>query len=189
MIFIVINIVAQRIGTSIAIISRAMSPSIKFLSFLVVIVIALGAGWYVVSQRQPDIDGPVTEEVVTDENTKEIDGVLVTQSSVADTGSKLPAGFPRDIPVEQSNITESYRAVYTEHGVTQYTVSYTSNKSRDALWDLYNSYFKSVGYTVEQGSSKTQGQISANKGSDTISVVLSARGGVSLAQISLLDRQ
>lgn len=167
-----------------------MNPNIKFLSLLVLVVVALGLGWYFVSNRVPAPIDDVGGEVVKDENTKEINGVLVTEASLADTGSKLPAGFPRDIPVEQINVTESYRAVYEERGATQYTVSYTSNKSRDALWDTYNSYLKSAGYSIDTTStSKSQGQIMGSRENDTLFIIISARSGLTLVQINLLDRE
>jgi len=165
-----------------------MSPSIKFLTFLVLIVLILGAGWFYFSAKAPQTD--IREEAVVEEETEDINGVKVTQANIAETGtSRLPAGFPKDIPVEEVNVIESYRAVYTEQNVTQYTVSYTSTKSRDALWDMYNSFMKSAGFSLDTSASfKSLGQISGSKGSDGLSIVLSARSGLTLVQVSYLDR-
>lgn len=167
-----------------------MHPNIKFLLFLVFVVLLLGTAWLIFSGREGEV-GPLSKDelVIDDENTVDLDGVLVTEASPATTGSRLPAGFPRDIPVEEVNVTESYRAVYTENRAAQYTVSYTSNKSRDSLWDTYNSFMKGAGYAIETtGTSKSQGQLMGNKDNDTLSVIISARTGMTLVQINLLDR-
>jgi hypothetical protein len=166
-----------------------MSPSIKFLSLLVVVALVLGAGWFMLRNNAPEPIAEIIEEVEDDPNTVDVNGVLVTQANIRDSGLKVPAGFPASIPIEQANVTESYRAVYTEHNAVQYSVSYTSVKSKDALWDMYNSYLKSEGYLAEQGTSKSQGQHIATKDGDTMSIVISTRGGSSLVQLSLLVRQ
>jgi hypothetical protein len=168
-----------------------MNPSPKFLVALVVVVLVLGGAWYFMMQSanvsapaDNDSNGTSSQPTTQEE-------VIVTKVDTAEPGvSKLPAGFPSGVPVEQANVSESYRVVYSERGVTQYTVSYTSLKGRDALWDIYNDYLKSAGYSVDSGlTSKNQGQISGNKDGDSLSVIISQRNGVSFVQLNLLYRQ
>lgn len=158
----------------------------KIISSILIVLVAVLGGWYLLANDERG-ELPNNEEVSSIADTKEI---TVVNTNLTETGSKLPAGFPESIPVEIANILESYRVVYNERGVTQYTVSYTSVKSRDSLWDAYNSYMKGNGFTVDTSiSTKSGGQISGtNTAGDTLFVVLSVRSGSTLVQISLLDR-
>lgn len=160
----------------------------KLLSIFVGVVVIIAGVWYFLMTRPITPVANLEPKILTEENV----AVSVTKPDIsASSVSKLPAGFPTSIPVETANITESYRAVYNERGVTQYTVSYTSLKTRDALWDAYSSYMKGAGYTLDTGTtSKTSGNISGtNASNDTLSVILSSRSGTTLVQMSLLDRQ
>ncbi len=115
--------------------------------------------------------------------------ISVTKTDVAQNGgSKLPQGFPASIPVENLTIKDSYKAVYSNLSVTAYTVSYTSQKSRDDLWTTYDNYMNSTGYVIDRDSSKSAGQISGTKDNNTLSVFVSAHNGISLVQISYVSR-
>jgi hypothetical protein len=162
-----------------------MNFALKFLGFLLIAAIITAAG--IVYFSRP---GAETGEMQTPADSESEVEVRVSKTDITQNGvSKLPSGFPKDIPVEVANITESYRATYSEKGITQYTVSYTSQESRDSLWDLYNNYLKTAGYTVDtRASSKSQGQITGVKNNDTLSTVISSRGNVTFVQINLLDR-
>lgn len=161
----------------------------KILSILIGLVLVGSGSWYLLNR---DVSGS-NQNIATStgENGAKVPEVVVEKVDVAQTGSKLPAGFPSSIPVEVINVIESYKAVYAERGVTQYTVSYTSVKGRDALWDVYNSYMKGAGYVVDTtSSSRSGGQIIGTLDEeDTLSVILSNRSGATLVQISLIDRQ
>ena len=160
----------------------------KFLSILIVGLVFLGGVWYFLMTRSMDTVSDLEPGTSMTEVEK---GIEVTKTDITQAGiSKLPTGFPSAIPVEAPNVTESYRTVYKERGVTQYTVSYTSLKSRDALWDIYNDYMRSANYTLDtSATSKSLGQISGTTANnDTLSIIISARSGFTLVQISFLDR-
>ena len=160
----------------------------KVLSIIVGVAIILGGVWYLL-MTVPKVTPIDTEGLnVVSEQKPEVE---VTKTDLNQGGtSKLPAGFPTKIPVEIANITESYRALYANRGVTQYTVSFTSLKSRETLWNIYSDFMKSDGYKIDAtATSKSAGQVSGDKDNDTLSIVISVRGGLSLVQINLLDRQ
>lgn len=156
----------------------------RFLALLLVVVL-IGAGlWYIIAKvpRSPES----TQTVKTPTGKYE---VLVTKTSAGqNSASTLPAGFPDGIPVERGNITESYKSVYSGKGVTQYTVSYSSHQTREALWDMYSKYMKGVGYGIEDTSSRSSGLISGTLANDTLTAVISVHSGMTLVQLSLLDR-
>jgi hypothetical protein len=120
----------------------------------------------------------------------EVNEIEVTKTDITQNGTtNLPVGFPSDIPVEANNLTESFRAAYQSRGIVQYSVSYTSLKTRDSLWDAYSSYMNGAGYAVDKtGTSKSLGQISGTKNGDSLSVVLSNHGGLTLVQINYVER-
>ena len=154
----------------------------KFIVPVVVLVLILLGGWLFL--RKPDSTPKETKlEVTTVSN-----GVQVTKTDISKSGSMLPEGFPKDIPVEMANIKDSYRAYYEKVKATQYTVSYISKQSRDTLWKTYSDFMNGKQYTVDQSSSRSLGQISGVKGDDSMSVVITSSGGVTLVQIVYLDR-
>lgn len=119
--------------------------------------------------------------------------VEVTQVDLnqAEGDQRLPAGFPRDIPVEPSGAFESYTMNYTDRGVIQYTVSFNSADSLDALYTTYTDYVASAGFEVisSVSDSSTQRTLYASRAGDDINIVISAEeGGSTVVQISYLDR-
>ncbi|MBX4198871.1 hypothetical protein KW800_01180 [Candidatus Parcubacteria bacterium] len=159
----------------------------KLLATLVLLLLMFIGAWLYL--REGDKTTVVQTAVIGGETTET--KVEVTKTDITQNGlSSLPVGFPSDIPVEVSNITESYRAAYQGKGLVQYTVSYTSEKSRESLWNSYSEFMNKSGYTIDKGSSsKSLGQIYGVKGIDSLSIIISVRGGLSLVQINLLDRQ
>lgn len=157
----------------------------KWLGALLVVIILLSA-WFWIS-TQPKTTTTKTDIRTSDGN---VTSVEVTKTDIAGgSTSNLPAGFPNNIPVETNNLTESFRAAYKSRNIVQYSVSYTSARSRDALWDTYSEFFNSSGYTVDKtGTSRSLGQLSAALDNDSISVVISGHNGLSLVQINYVER-
>lgn len=155
----------------------------KALSLIALVAIIAVGAWFFLREARPEASAPIAAPVTEDKN------IEVTETKPAETGRSVPLGFPESIPVETNNITESLRVAYKEQGVTQYTVSYTSVKSRESLWDSYSSYMNKAGFAVDKASSsKSLGQLSGTKGSDTLSIVVSDHGDVTLVQINYLER-
>lgn len=155
----------------------------KFIVPVLVLALVVLGGW--LYSRESGSSPQATEQEVT---TAVSNGVQVTKTDTSKSGSKLPEGFPEDIPVEAANIKDSYRAFYEKVRATQYTVSYISKLSKDALWKTYSDYMNSENYTVDPTSSRSLGQISGVKGDDSMAVVITANSGVTLVQIVYLDR-
>src|SRR5258705_215550 len=144
----------------------------KLLSGLLILGIVIMLAWFYLSGAKDATNSGPLQALQTVTGQK----IEVTKTDITQNGvSKLPVGFPPSIPMEAANITESYRTVYKEQGATQYSVSYTSLKGKDTLWDLYSKYLADAGYTVDKNaSSKAMGQILGQKGSSSLSVIVSA---------------
>ncbi|MEK7194411.1 MAG: hypothetical protein AAB660_01845 [Patescibacteria group bacterium] len=156
------------------------------LGLVVVVVVALGL-WFGIREIKKANLETIPEGAVTAEKKNTVE---VTKTDITKTGSKLPQGFPSDIPVETVTAGESYKAQYSDIGMTQYTVSYTSKKSKDEIWTIYNDYMNGAGYAVDKvSSSKSLGQISGTKQNDIFSAIVSSYNGISLVQLSYQDRQ
>lgn len=154
----------------------------KFFVPIVIIVLVIIGGALFMRQSK---ETPFIEETAkTNTNTT----VKVTKTDILKTGSRLPEGFPKEIPVESISIKDSYRAYYEKVKATQYTVSYTSERTKNDLWKTYSDYMEAESYIVSPASSKTTGQISGTKGDDSLSVIVTNHNNVSLVQIVYLDR-
>lgn len=105
--------------------------------------------------------------------------------------AKLPQGFPVGIPVEAANIVEAYSVPITLNGQTlmQYTVSYTTEKSRQAKYDEYLSYMTRQGYDFGgRGQDARNFTLYGIKDNDDLSVAVSPQEVGNLVQISFIDR-
>jgi signal transduction protein with GAF and PtsI domain len=157
----------------------------KKLLLVLVIVVVLAIGGYLLlsgGAGEPKNETPI--ETVTKR-----DGVIVAKTDVTKSGSKVPQGFPSDIPIESVNITDSYKAFYERVQATQYTVNYTSDRDREDLWNMYSKFMNDSGYRIDVAqTSRGLGQISGAKGDDSMTVIVTSSNGISLVQLSYLDR-
>ncbi|MDB5194632.1 MAG: hypothetical protein JWN50_646 [Parcubacteria group bacterium] len=159
-------------------------------ALLLVLIIVGGYYWYA-SRNSGSQPAVVSTATTTPTATGPAAGVEVAKTDLTPgVLTKLPAGFPASIPVEQATITESYKAVYTEHGVTQYTVTYTSTKTKDALWKIYTDFGTAQGYKINATSTdKTKGVLDLQKGNNELNAVITAQGGSTLVQLNYVERQ
>ena len=152
-----------------------------FVPIVIIVLIIIGGALFMREKKETPSVG----------KTLELSGniaVTVTKTDILKTGSRLPEGFPKEIPVESINIKDSYRAYYEKVRATQYTVSYTSERTKGDLWKTYSDYMVGEQYVVSAASSKSSGQISGTKGDDSLSVIITTQNSVTLVQIVYLDR-
>jgi hypothetical protein len=103
------------------------------------------------------------------------------------TSKVLPTQFPANIPVETKNITENYKVAYNNTGLTQYTVSYTSAKTKTALWSVYNTYMKANGYDLNAKlTNQTKGTLSGTHANTSLVVVISSTSAGSLVHLTYI---
>jgi hypothetical protein len=160
-------------------------------ALLLVLIIGALYYWYAGKVKAPTAPAETASSTAAT-STAAAPNVHVTQINLAEAStptSKLPAGFPSDIPVEAANITQSYSAVYADHGVTQYTVNYTSAKTKDALWAAYTSYVSAAGYALGATTNKSEGVLDATKGKNDLNVLITSHNSTSLVQITYLARE
>lgn len=157
----------------------------KFFALALVVVVVIGGVWlgFKYLKKTPG------SESATQTSSKQGDIVVTKTDLTQSGGSRLPEGFPGNIPVEVATITEGYKAFYKNLNATQYTVSYTSKKSRDDLWTLYSNFMDTGGYTLDKtATSKSLGQLSGTHTGDNLMVIISVRSGLSFVQMSYTDR-
>lgn len=150
--------------------------TIILLIILAVVVIFGGYFWYTKATFKP---APVQTNPNVDQNP-----VKVEQAQGGMTKS-LIGGFPSNIPVEAANIFESYKADYTDHGVTQYTVSYRSDKTVSALWDTYNGFMTAEKYVIST-SDKSKGTLFGKKSDTSLLVTITTSGKQSVVKLNYI---
>jgi hypothetical protein len=165
-------------------------------ALLLVLLIGGGYIWYKERSHTPTpavSNGTQTTTTGTAAKDVTVVNALATSggnSSASTTTSKLPPGFPAGIPVEQATLTESYKANYASNGVTQYSVAYTSAKTKDALWKIYTDYATSAGFTVSASANKAKGLFSATKANNQLSVVISTpTASGSFVQLTYIEKK
>ncbi|MDB5253962.1 MAG: hypothetical protein JWL80_28 [Parcubacteria group bacterium] len=115
----------------------------------------------------------------------EVDNLLATQQET----KNIPSAYPDNFPIEKANITESYSVDYKDENIKQDSVSYTSAATKDILWKIYSDYFTANGFVIDtNATNKTNGIIAATKEKQTVSVIISVHGKVSLVQINIINK-
>jgi hypothetical protein len=139
------------------------------LTALLILLVAIGGYlWLTKGTYHPKFTTEVGEkQKVLVERSQPIDGDTVD----------LPTEFPAGIPVEADNVFESYKSDYQGKHVMQYTVSYTSSKSADELWTIYDKYMKSAKYdTANPATSKDKGTIYGLLDNKGLAVTIASNG-------------
>lgn len=151
----------------------------KLIVSLVIIIVVLVAGYFLLksnlgTKRGGETAGK-TETIYTD---------------LANSVTKIPAGFPSNIPVEEENVKESYKINYFDEGVTQYTIGFNSNLSFDEIWKTYSDLFLAIGYTPDmEKTSKDKGIMTGYRDGNKLNVAISDYDGGHYVTINFIQRQ
>ena len=108
----------------------------------------------------------------------------------SDSAVRIPLGFPSNIPLEEQNIKESYSVNYLDEGVTQFTVAYNSDFSREEILKIYSDFFLASGYTSGDGDrDESKGTIRGWRSGNKLSIAVSPYGEGSYVAINYIRRQ
>lgn len=159
------------------------------LTLLLLLLLAIGAyAWFAPSLSQPDEEAPV----INNEGTINRDGERITVEDSTALGLnlfELPAGLPQEIPLEASTVFESYKTVYHDRGVDQYTVSYTSTSSVDDKWLEYEGFLKSAGYSlIAESTNRQNGTIYGIMGNTGLLVTITEENGKRVVRLNYFVR-
>lgn len=161
-------------------ITQSSGNSTKRVIFLVLILILVAMIYVVFMSSQKEGDGTqieVTKESVTVEK--------IDQSS----GNKVPSGFPADIPLEIGNITEANKAAYSDRGLMQYTVLYSTTKTPQEIYTTYEKYMMDSGYDFgSKGKSPETNSLYGLKDSKDLSVIAGVSQGYTVVTIVYVER-
>ncbi len=125
-------------------------------------------------------------------NSAPVSDVVVNQSSQSTSTSalNLPTGFPNTIPVELSNIFESYNTEYRNAGYVQYTVGYTSQKTVVQKWKEYSDFMIKDGFQLKKEESvQAQGTLYGEKGGQELSVLVSVQNKQTTVHIMVVQKK
>ncbi len=146
----------------------------KAISIIIVVIVIFGTGYLLFGKyRRSASDRPMTVMV---ENTPMVNGTLA-----------VPAGFPRDIPLDRGEVLESATTQYPAQNARQLSVSYQSSKTAAQKYAEYKNYLETSGYEVTEGDANAPVRgIFGTKADANLSVVISSSEGKTLVQLSYL---
>lgn len=138
------------------------------------------------------VGGAKRNTTVTTQLSEEKTVVYKGDLNASASNQKLPEGFPVDIPVETAIMEESVKVNYTERGITQYSVVYITEKTKNAVISSYLSFFSEQGYQVSPpsiGENNGPTQVDAKKNNDDLSIVVeTTQEGKTRVLLTFLDR-
>jgi len=156
---------------------------------LVVVFLALLIVVYLIQGTFKDNE-KAADQVSQPEGTKE--NVIVRETNLNEVSGRerLPIGFPTDVPVDTSAIVESFSANYPDRGVTQSTVSFSSNKSQAALFSEYATFMTNTGYDFGQsGKNENLKTLFGTKDGNDLLIVFPINNSVTSVQITYVERK
>ena len=163
------------------------STTKKLLALVVLAAIVVGVAYLISGKDLIKKDDNVDENGHTK---SPIEYKHVDLSKASTPEEKLPQGFPSFIPIENTDVVESYSGQNQDPPLTQYTLTYRSTRTVTQKFNEYLNYLTNNGYTfAEGGRDSRNGYLSATKENDTLSVVVSRLGDKTLVQLSYVDRQ
>lgn len=131
--------------------------------------------------------GQETANPRANEVTENSGDLEITKIDSTRSGSRVPAGFPSNIPLETIGITNAIKAEGA--GEITYTVNYLSSKPKDDIWTVYSDFMLGNGYNIDrQVSSKSLGQIRGTKGAATLTVLASTRNNQTQVYVSYNEK-
>lgn len=117
--------------------------------------------------------------------------VEVVHADLSDaTLLKAPEGFPEYLPIESQNVTESYKVVFKDHNLTQYTVSFSSMNSRETLWSVYADIMVAQGYEIDESVTKSeQGSMRGFRTDRDLNITINSSGEGSFVTINYVEEK
>lgn len=160
--------------------------------FVLVLISLVFIGIYIFnSSRSLFLSSNSTKVSTTTPNNSQGGVSAVENKTTTQFQKTVPPGFPSDILVDPMRITLSNKTVFAGRNTSQYTVSYTSNLSRDALLKLYTESLTSAGYVINKDTDKAISAavpLNAVKRKNILFVTVLNSGKESLVQLNLLIR-
>ncbi|KKW02014.1 MAG: hypothetical protein UY36_C0013G0004 [Parcubacteria group bacterium GW2011_GWA1_49_11] len=157
----------------------------KTISALVVILLILGVGFLLLTKYRVSLN---QENLPTSSNVGDEQVTVVVKNTPMVNGiTSAPTGFPRDIPLESGNLTESATTQYPRENARQLSLSYLSLKTIAQKYAEYKNYMERTGYQITEGStSSSLRTIWGAKQNVNLTVVVSGRENRTLVQLSYL---
>lgn len=122
-----------------------------------------------------------------------VENVVVTKVdlSAPKSVSKIPAGFPKDLPIlDPSTINEGYTLDYKDHGVVLSNLTYTTTKSLKEVYDTYKKYMTGAFYVMRIEPKETENStLLGMKNNNQLSVVLTSNQNLVTIKLSYTSRK
>ena len=152
-----------------------MNPNKVIISVLIALVVIL-LGYFILKGGNTANTPANSEIIYTDLTSTEI--------------SKIPVGFPLNIPVEEQNIKESYKTNYFEEGVTQYTVAFNTSLTKEEVWKMYSDTFTASGYaTNEENMNEEKGVLTGYRSGNKLNIAITPYAEGRYVTINYIERQ
>jgi len=106
------------------------------------------------------------------------------------SSSKVPPGFPTEIPIEEENIIESYSVEHKNRSLTQYTVSFNTSRTPGQVYSDYEKYMTEAGYSFGRNGKDPQNyNLYGTLSNDDLSIYINFKGEKRHIVVGFIDRQ
>lgn len=138
------------------------SNKTSLVSILILLILIVGAVFWF--KKYYKNDGNFHEKVVESP---------VDLSKATKPEEKIPASFPKDIPLQLNEVIESTTLNYPERGVTVSIISFKTFRSNAELFSTYKVYFTNAGYVLQNSNTGEKlGTIFGDKDGNNLGVMI-----------------
>ena len=118
--------------------------------------------------------GSVLFKKYFDGNTHERVKVSKVNLEKAEGAEKIPANFPKDIPIQLTDVEDSTSSEYPGRNVIVSSITFKTLRDPRELFNTYKQYFETNGYLINTTATKEEnGVLYASKKDNTVAVIIS----------------
>lgn len=113
------------------------------------------------------------KKIQNDGNTREKVKITNADLTAENPAQKVPANFPKDIPVQLTEVIESYDLEYPERGVIVSGITFKTFRTPADLFESYKGYLVQAGYVVdERNMNQDSGVLYFTKENNVLGVII-----------------
>ncbi len=106
-------------------------------------------------------------------NTREKVEVTKIDLEKAEGKDKIPVDFPKEIPIQLTNVEDSFTMAYPERNVVVSGVTFKTSSSSNDIYEIYEGFMQASGYTVDvKNTDRDKGVLYGAKDGNVLGMII-----------------
>ncbi len=123
-------------------------------------------------------------------NTREKIEVTKVDLEKAEGKDKVPVDFPKEIPLQLTDVEDSFTMSYPERNVVVTGVTFKTFRSANDIYETYNGFMQTSGYTVDvKNTDRDRGVLYGAKDGNVLGMIISSEEAGSMRRVQVVYTQ